>query len=350
LILTDDPAAYPADEDPFGPTQVPGLTQQNQHLLQMLHQAGWSATLVTNATDFQTQFETQGYEVYVILSEAVKLPTALQNEVVQAVNNGVGLIVAGNHDDRNNKLEDALGIHTIGKNLTATGLSLDPGSLDQAGGQANFPVDAEPASVNKVSATPVGEFLLSNGGTAPAVFTYPYGSGKAIYMAFDLALEEAAAGDNSLFDRLMLDSLDYVHPATLTPYTGSVLPIVLTLDNIGIPTPGQALVTLPPGVTVIDPHGATVNGNTLTWTFDLTSQGEILPLTFWARMPDQSASIDFSTEVQSGTDPNFMHQATADLLIGVIPRPTPQPSNTHQDAVITNTSAGSANSRQPNTQ
>lgn len=346
LILTDDPAAYPGNQDPFGPTNVPGLTQQNQHLLQMLHQAGWSVTLVTNATDFQTQFETQGYEVYVILSEAVKLPTALQDELVQAVNNGEGLIVAGNHDDRNSKLDTALGVHTTGKSLSATGLSLDSGSLDATGGQVSFPVDAEPASVNKVSATPVGEFLLSNGNTAPAVFTYTYGSGKTIYMPFDLALEEAAAGNNSLFDQLMLDSLAYVHPATLTPYTGSVLPIVLTLDNEGIPTPGRALVTLPPGVTVIDPNGATVNGNTLTWTFDLTSKGEILPLTFWARVPDTAGSIDFTTKVQSGTDPNFVDKANTDLLIGVQPRPSPQPSSTHQDAVITNTSAGSANGRQ----
>lgn len=346
LILTDDPAAYPANEDPFGPTQVPGLTQQNQHLLQMLHQAGWSVTLVTNATDFQTQFDTQGYEVYVILSEAVKLPNTLQDELVQAVNDGEGLIVAGNHDDRNSKLDTALGAHTTGKSLSATGLSLDSGSLDAAGGQVSFPVDAEPATVNKVSATPVGEFLLTNGGTAPAVFTYQYGNGKSIYMPFDLALEEAAAGDNSLFDQLMLDSLNYVHPATLTPYTGSVLPIVLTLDNEGIPTPGRALVTLPPGVTVIDPNGATVNGNTLTWTFDLTSKGEILPLNFWARIPDITGSIDFTTVVQSGTSPNFVDKATADLLIGVQPRPTPQPASTHQDAVITNMSAGNPNGRQ----
>lgn len=346
LILTDDPAAYPANEDPFGPTQVPGLTQQNQHLLQMLHQAGWSVTLVTNATDFQTQFDTQGYEVYVILSEAVKLPNTLQDELVQAVNDGEGLIVAGNHDDRNSKLDTALGAHTTGKSLSATGLSLDSGSLDAAGGQVSFPVDAEPATVNKVLTTPVGEFLLNGGGTAPAVFTYQYGSGKSIYMPFDLALEEAAAGDNSLFDQLMLDSLNYVHPATLTPYTGSVLPIVLTLDNEGIPTPGRALITLPPGVTVIDPNGATVNGNTLTWTFDLTSKGEILPLTFWARMPDITGSIDFTTVVQSGTSPNFVDKATADLLIGVQPRPTPQPASTHQDAVITNMSAGNPNGRQ----
>lgn len=103
------------------------------------------------------------------------------------------------------------------------------------------------------------------------------------------------------------------------------------------------MITLPPGVTVIDPHGASVNGNILTWTFDLTSKGEVLPLTFWARLPDSAGSIDFTTVVQSGISPDFKDQATADLLIGVEPTPAPQQASTHHDTVITSKSAAAAN-------
>ncbi len=339
LILTDDPAPYPVNQDPFGPDQVPGLAEQDQHLAQMLYDAGWSVTIVTNADDFQTQFDTHGYEVYLILSEAVKLPNAMQEKLVAAVDAGEGLIVAGNHDDRNSQLDTVLGAHTTGKSLRSSGLLLDVGGLHLAGGEAAFPVDAEPESVNKVSAAPVGEFLSSDGSRAPAVFTHEYGDGKAVYMAFDLALEEAAAGKGNLFDKLLLDSISYVNPDRLMPYTGSVLPIVLTLDNVGMPTPGRAVVTLPTGVTVIDPRGASVNGNTLTWKFDLTSKGEELPLIFWARMPDRSGSIDISAKVQSGTGSDFMDQTTADLLIGVLPRPAPPPTQSVHGAAISNKSA-----------
>ncbi|HEV2331617.1 MAG TPA: carboxypeptidase regulatory-like domain-containing protein [Gammaproteobacteria bacterium] len=321
LILTDDPAAYPGNQDPFGPSPAPGLAAQNQHLGQVLTAAGWSYTIVTNATDFQTQFNTGGYEAYVILSEAVKLPESLQEQVDAAVNSGAGLIVAGNHDDRNNKLEDALGIHSTGKSLSVTGLELDANSLDQAGGQVSLPIDGQPLTVNKDSATAVGNFELTGGGTAPAVFTYGYGTGKSVYVAFDLALEEAAANSpNSLFDQLMLDSLNYVSPTNLTPYTGRVIPLVLTIQNQGNPTPGEAMVTLPTGVTVIDPNGATVSGNTLSWVFNL-AVGQTLTETFWVQLPATAGSLTVPALVESGTAPNLTPQASTSMIIAVQARP-----------------------------
>lgn len=321
LILTDDPASYPGDQDPFGPNPAPGLAAQNQHLGQVLTAAGWSYTIVTNAGDFETQFNTGGYETYVILSEAVKLPESLQMQVDQAVSNGAGLIVAGNHDDRNNKLEDALGIHSTGKSLSVTGLELDANSLDQAGGQAGFPIDGQPLTVNKVSATSVGNFQLTGGGTAPAVYTYGYGTGKTIYVAFDLALEEAAANSpDSLFDQLMLDNLNYVSPTNLAPYTGRVIPLALTIQNQGIATPGTASVSLPPGVTVIDPNGATVSGNTLSWVFNL-AVGQTLTETFWVQLPATAGSLRVPALVDSGTAPNLTPQASTNMIIAVQARP-----------------------------
>lgn len=320
LILTDDPAAYPGNQDPFGPSPAPGLIAQNQHLGAVLKAAGWSYTLVTNATDFQTQFNTGGYVVYVVLSEAVKLPQSLVDQINQAVNSGqAGLLVAGNHDDRNNALETALGVHSTGKNLSATGLVLAPSALESAGGQASFGIDGQPLSVNKASATVVGNFSLNGGGTAPAVFSNTYGSGKAIYMAFDLALEEAET-PRSFLDQLFTDALAYVHPATLTPYTGSVLPIVLSIQNSGIATPGAAIVTLPAGVTVVDANGATVSGNTLTWTLNFAA-GQNVTETFWVALPATAGSVNVSAVVDSGTSPSLTTQTTANLLIGVQAKP-----------------------------
>ena len=320
LILTDDPASYPGNQDPFGPNPAPGLAAQNQHLQQVLKTAGWSYTLVTNAADFQTQFDTGGYEVYVILSEAVKLPESLQRQLVQAVYDGQGLLVAGNHDDRNNALEAALGIHSTGKSLDATGLSLLPSGLDSAGGQVGFAIEAQPLTVNKDTATTLGSFNLADGTTAPAVFGYSYGTGKSVYMAFDLALEEAAAPADSLFDKLLTDTLAYVNPATLTPYTGRVIPLVLTIQNQGIATPAAAIVTLPPGVTVVDPNGGTVSGNTVAWSFSL-AVGQTQTETFWVQLPPNAGSLDVSATIDSGVSPNLLPQTTTDLLIGVQAKP-----------------------------
>jgi sugar lactone lactonase YvrE len=312
LILTD----ALGNSDPNGPSGAPGITAQNQHLASVLSAAGWSYKIVTNADDFETEFDTGGYDVYVVLSESVKLPTEFQERLDQEVGNGAGLLVAGNHDDRNNKLEDALGIHSTGKSLSVTGLSLDASGLVQAGGQANFPLDASPESVNKASADVVGSFLVSHGSAAPAVFSNSYGSGKAVYVAFDLALEEAAAGSGNLFDTLFTGALSYVHPATLTPYQGTVMPFVLTVTNTGVATQGQAVVTLPAGMSVVDPQTGTVSGHTLTWTFSMT-QGQVLTLPFWAALPAQAGSVTVTAVVQSGTGSDLTTQATPSLVVGV---------------------------------
>lgn len=312
LILTDAPGRG----EPNGPSGAPGITAQNQHLASVLAAAGWSYRIVTTADDFETQFNTGGYDVYVVLSESVKLPTQFQLQLDQEVNNGAGLVVAGNHDDRNNKLEEALGIHSTGKSLSVTGLSLDASGLVPAGGQAAFPLDPSPESVNKASASVVGEFQVSRGSAAPAVFSNDYGKGKAVYVAFDLAMEEAAAGSGNLFDTLFLGALGYVHPATLTPYQGTVMPFVLTVTNTGVATPGQATVTLPAGMSVVDPQTGMVSGNSITWTFNLT-QGQVLTLPFWAALPAQAGSVTLTAVVQSGASPDLTVQATPSLVVGV---------------------------------
>lgn len=319
LILTDDPAAYPGNQDPFGPNPAPGLAAQNQHLGAVIKAAGWSYTLVTNADDFATQFNTGGYEVYVILSEAVKLPESLQESLDQAVANGAGLIVAGNHDDRNNKLEDALGVHSTGKSLSATGIVLGTSALEASGGQVSFGIDGQPLSVNKASASVLGNFTLADGSTAPAVFSNAYGTGKAVYMAFDLTLE-AAQTPGSFLDQLLTDTLGYVHPASLTPYTGRVIPLTLTVQNQGIATPAVASLTLPAGVSVIDPNGATVSGSSLSWSLSL-AVGQTATETAWIKLPATAGSISVTAEVDSGAPPTLTPQATTSLLIGVQTKP-----------------------------
>jgi hypothetical protein len=324
LVLVDAaPSPYNAD-DPFGPDCAPDLITQRAHIVSVLRSHGWSYKIVDNATAFQSEFNTNGYEVVVVLSEAVKIPESVQDRMVTAVSKGMGLIVAGNHDNRNGRLGTALGISSLGKNLDASGLIVLSSAVMGAA-QETFPVITPPNAIKVDTATVIAQYRLMkpkpHQQPEPAVTLNYYGSGRAIYAGFDLPLEGAADGDDGLFGQLFEKSLEFVHPTVLTPYSQRVLPFTLTLANLGVATSGQVIVTLPTGAQAIDPGTGAIQPNgSIVWPFSMI-QNQSLTLPFWVRMPNVVGDATLQSRVQVGTPGNYQDNSTSSLVVRLQVRP-----------------------------
>lgn len=323
LLLVDSSA--PDTSDPFGPGNAPDLNTQRAHIESVLQTHGWSYTIVDNATSFEHEFNSGGYEIVVVFAEVVKIPEALQDRMVAEVAKGVGLIVAGNHDNRNSRLYAALGIKSTGKNLDASALEVLDSEV-MAAAEEGFPVIAPPNAINLDGATQIAQYLLMNPrpdqASESAVAVHRFGLGKGVYAGFDLPLEGAAAGDDSLFGELFARSLEFVHPAILTPYGGRVIPLKLTLANVGVATPGRVIVSLPAGAQAMDVNGGVVlsDGTGIVWSFSL-AQGEELQLPFWIRLPDVIGDVTIGARIQVGTEGDYQDHSDGSLVIRVEARP-----------------------------
>ncbi len=297
----------PAANDPHGPGNAPSPGAQRMHLETLLATNNWSYTIVTNGDDFARELRTGGYVTYLLLSEQAKLSEQTQNELRAAVYRGEGLIETGRHDQRNGRIDDALGIKYIGKHSDVNGINLISSTSPQ---KLLFKLGTDKAlKVEIGDSQALGYFIDQKGSlTADVAITVNnYGHGVALYAGFDLLAESAAAGVlQNPYATLLLESIGRVQPTSLEPLPGAVLPLTLGLTNFGLATPGRTLTTIFPAATVVDPGSFTFeDDNTLQWLFML-DENAADQNTFWLGLPLQRTTININTLIQTGTDPNFL--------------------------------------------
>src|SRR5690606_36565731 len=177
------------DFDPYGPDFAAPLPIQRAHPEAVLTNAGWEYTIVTSAAAFEAGFNSRGYELYALFSEQVKLPEALQRAIVADIKAGRGLLVAGNHDRRNGRLEEALGINSLGKNLDIESLVVAPFG-NYMGGEIPLDVEHWPNAIKLEGADVLGEFRLQAKGKKtpapePAFTRYNFSQSIGLYAGFD---------------------------------------------------------------------------------------------------------------------------------------------------------------------
>lgn len=146
------------ESDPYGPKEAPNLSEQRAYLESLLKADGWSYTIVTDAESFTRELRSGGYQIYALFNERVKLPEQVQKELREAVNRGEGLLVAGNHDERNGRLNEALGIQWRGHRNDATGILFEDSQL-QLTGEENFTYADIVARITSQGADTVASFL-----------------------------------------------------------------------------------------------------------------------------------------------------------------------------------------------
>jgi hypothetical protein len=258
----------------------------------LLHD-GIPYTLTTSADAFEQAFTTGDYNEYGLFMAQVKLPESLQQEVVAAVQQGAGLLYAGFHDQRNGRLEPALGITVNGKLPHTTGITWQPSTLETQAGELDFSTSGKPLKASLQGATPVATYQPSGD---PAITTYTDGTGHGIYMGFDVLGELAASGQQSAAATWLTNSFNYLAP-TPAATTGKLVPLQLTITDVGTPVAGQVQLTLPAGTQLADAGGAFLNADgTLLWPFQL-AHDQTLTWTLWVILPTTAGTPTFHGEI-----------------------------------------------------
>lgn len=314
LVLLDDPngPAAPGGRDPHGVAEVADLPAQRAWLDAKLSAAGWSYSIVTDTEAFVAEQRSGGYNLYLLQSEQVHLSEEAQKALREAVRAGDGLVVAGDHDQRNHRLDAALGLAFRGS-ANADGLRMSDGA------SLAFIAPRRAARVVEEGASLLATFNPSGD---PAVTHHDYGEGEAAYIGFDLLAEGAAGGSDALAE-LLLGALEAVNPEPAAPVAGGPLAVRLTLENQGIATPGRVLLPLPDGVTTLDVPGAVRDGDTLVWSFDLAEEAS-WRRDLWLRLPEATGPLSLTAAIETGSEPDWAPYDQVSWALTVAPRATVQ--------------------------
>lgn len=322
----DDDRDCTNGQDPHGPKTAPNLAAQRQFLEQLLTNAGWTYTIVDTGTSFARELKSGAYSAYGLFSEHVKLSQTTQKALREAVFRGEGLLLAGSHDNRNQKLNEALGLKRIGTLSTATRVTLPAGILGVEG-TTDLLTGDRINRIKRLTAQSLATYELSAYGNdtrcddedderetnecdgrhpdtyIDAITFNPYGSGKAIFAGFDLLAQATKEGATGISARTLLGALGASHPTPIASSLGRVLPIDLKLTNRGIATTATVTIAVPNGATVDNAGGGTVTaastGTTLSFTVNL-GIGEEQTLRFGLKLPNSEAIVNLRAGITAG--------------------------------------------------
>ncbi|MEW8000742.1 MAG: carboxypeptidase-like regulatory domain-containing protein [Candidatus Thiodiazotropha endolucinida] len=302
--------------DQHGPVDSPSEISQFSLIQRLLNEAGWQYTLVTDAEAFEEAFFQGGYSAYALFSEQVKLPETLQKAVREAAYRGEGLLVAGDHDQRNHTLYDALGVTYRGKEPKAYGVALIDSALLTAT-EIALQLNDKAIDTQLNGATTAGHFQVDGNNLEPvhAVTYHQYGEGRTVHVGYDLLAEATLSGLDSVHVQLIHNALVHVVPSSVTLQQGVSFPLTLTVTNEGIATLGRAVITLPVGVAVIDSAQAQPRlDGTLVWSFSLL-EGDVQQLTLWLQSHTALTSLSIDALIQSGEHPDYLDQESLYLSL-----------------------------------
>jgi hypothetical protein len=313
----------------------------------MLSMRGESFTIVSEGSAFTEHFLSGTYNTYALFSEQIELSESTKKALREAVFRGEGLLVtAGGHDHRNHRLNEVLGIHHRGKPLNAYAVEMDESELSTAQ-QLALQLQEKVISTELKGAESAGRFLFEDkqmrdshreesrdthgeemrdahgeqNPDAHGVTLNDYGEGQAVYLGYDLLAEAVLAGAASPQADLMLSSLTAVAPLQDIHQVGTGVPVILSLTNQGIATPGRAIITLPDDVALIDSGAALLQSDgTLIWYFDI-QLSETVALTLWLQPLTEENDLPIDVLIQTGTSEDYLDYESLSLTLALSPVP-----------------------------
>jgi hypothetical protein len=303
--------------------RAPSGAQQRAFLEQQLQAAGWSYRIVTEDEDFEHELRTGLYNQYAVFSQRERLDEHAREELREAVFRGEGLLYAGRNfgadeddDEGPHDLGLALGVRWSGALADMTAVNLS-GVMLPVSGTAPLVLDEDVARVQVRGAQVVGRFAGSRGAGNPAVTAYTYGLGTSVYVDYELLAEATRGGAASLHAALLEAALQAVQPQFTQPHTGQVVPLHLSLLNQGVAIGGRIQVTLPAGVTVIDPGTGQVSGGVWTSTYNL-AVAQQSGFDLWMELPKVPGPVKFDALIQTGTAGAYVDYTHATLTVTAV--------------------------------
>lgn len=294
------------DDNNFNaPHDVNQPENQRAYLESVLTENGWNYTLVDTEDTFATEFYSGVYSAIAILSESVQLSPLNEDLLVEAQNNGVGLLVGGSWNRRNSAIERGLGIKLTGQNSAATSIIVSNSVLEEP-----IPTDAAISSglvLAHCNASVLATFNLGNISndqcayqSAPAAVTQAsYGKGKNTYFAYDVL--DAATSDQGVHEQLLLLGLEKVQPEIWPSHAGRVIPVAVSVENLSRKAAVDVRISLPQGGDILESTLSLQKvDSTWLWQRDYASSS-IATIILYVVVPEGvSGDVLISVDVDAG--------------------------------------------------
>lgn len=281
------------------------LIDQKIYLDTLLVANGWNYLIVDSAQEFTSEYYSGEYGAIAVLSEKVNLDPVVEDLLVEAQHSGVGLVIGGGHNRRNNQLERRLGVELTGNNKSSLAINLidgfvvDPIAFDAPvpEGLALAHCNADVWAVFASGKNAKGDCAYADG--PAAVTATEYGNGSHVYFAYDWL--DVSTSHKGLHDQLFLSALTHIQPQEWPAGSGRVVPVDIQLENVSRKAAVEISLSLPVGGYVLESDlPLRVTGDRWVWQHDFASPNTAGG-TIYVRLPTgTSGEVFLEADVNAG--------------------------------------------------
>lgn len=219
------------------------VTARSATMAQALQAAGVNYAIATSSADFKRGLRSGLYNTYWISGKQDKLEGQLASEVREAVFGGDGVLVDGEHDQRNGALDAMAGVRWKGK-LGQVDLAAELAGPVFA--SARLGTSGRSDRLELAGGTLQGVLAASGPHAgAPAIVSNQFGAGRAVQYAFDLP--SSLRGEGGWQDVIATSLLHVLPPVASQLAPGAVFAAGVSVTNAGPATDIAVTTTLPPG-------------------------------------------------------------------------------------------------------
>ncbi|WP_460764631.1 carboxypeptidase regulatory-like domain-containing protein [Lysobacter fragariae] len=279
----------------------------------LLTRMGIEHKVVTTTAAFASEFATGRYDTYWVSGGAQKLANTFAEELREAVFQGDGLLVDGNHDSRNQILDTALGVQFHGqlsgnRHRAVMSDDFNVGTFDASGDALRY---------GALTAHVRGRFDTVDG--FPAFLVNRYGEGDSAVAGFDLVAALAGTGSAAQAEALLARAIQYVMPeAPAYGMAGSYLSVRTRVHNLAKPAEFLLRNRVAPPMRIEDarPQAEILNDALSQWRFAL-GLDETRYFTVGLRLPVVAGTYPLNAELLVAATPTAPPLVSSSLPIAV---------------------------------
>ncbi len=347
--------------------------EQRQYLETLLNDGGWNYTLVDNRDVFITEFSRGQYQAYLLLTGKEHLGNYLEKALREAVNRGEGLVMFSrqhNHAYRAHQngwssqlsqqkaLPEVFGVRLHNHLVRSQSFYFTENNILDLQGSIDFDEVKQGRSIELIQAQEIMRYTQVDDGAGghnhndgdshsynwgswgnwgngghhnngsnhgshhTAVSFNQYGKGRALYAGFDVLAYATQYQDKTLLTDLINRALDKTHPTELALLTSSVVPIDITITNLGSDASVQATLTAPVNATWLRAAEGNIVDTAVIWQYPLPADNE-RDFTAWLQLPDVVGEVAITLLIEAGIDANnLITQDNLSLNLSVPPTVT----------------------------
>jgi flagellar hook assembly protein FlgD len=260
--------------------------------------------LVNNRSDFEDEFHSGIYNLYLIAGKKCKLHPHIQDEIIEMVNLGDGLVVTTRGTQHMKRFEEVFSVkfkgHIPAKKINSVIFLESPISEPDT-----LSISAKVVKFEVKNSTLCAQFNTGN----PAAVVNEYGDGRTVFFGFD------ATDVDSGIKQYIVNALSYTTPDTSIVYPGATIPVEIYIKNLSDEQQLNVIEVTPIDFTIIAAlDSGEISGHTITWNFPIQN-GETEYLRSVIELPDQEFTDTISAEISYLSEGSYVAYDTLYLEI-----------------------------------